>query len=174
MVNRSPPRMFLPNLNVYLTCVFGLSLLFSSTAISALPRAICGYALLNVTAAMGQADLDFILRVTFWFYYGLFAVVLGIVWLVVRLFPQIRLPERERRYRLGHLILNGSNILGIIGFLTVLLHQRSLRNSIIPNQVPYASELDHQPLNVAMTIMLICAPIGLYMIWSAQQRAEPA
>jgi hypothetical protein len=54
----------------------------------------------------------------------------------------------------------------------VFLNQRSLRNSIIPNQVPYASELDHQPLNVAMVIMLICAPIGLYMVSSSRQRPE--
>jgi hypothetical protein len=164
--------MFLPNLNVCLACVFGLSFLFSSTVVSALPRGVFGYALLSVTAAIGQADLDFILRVVFWFYYGFFAVVLGIIWLMVGLSPRIRLPKRERRYRLGHLILIGANILGIIGFLTVLLQQRSLRNSIIPNQVPYASELDRQALNVAMAIVLICAPIGLFMVLSSRQRSE--
>jgi hypothetical protein len=133
---------------------------------------VFGYALLKVTAAMDHVDLDFITRVVFWYYYC-FAIVLGIVWLIVGLSPRIRLPERERRDRLRHLFLIGTNILGIIGFLTVLLHQRSLRYAITPNQIPYASELDHQPINVAMAIMLICAPMGLYMVWSSRQRPEP-
>jgi hypothetical protein len=169
----SSERMFLPNLNVYLTCVFGLSFLFSGTVITALPRAVFGYALLKVTAAMGQVDLDFITRVTFWFYYGFFALVLGIFWLTMGLSPRIRLPEWERRYRLGHLFLSGANILGIMGVVAVVLHQRSLRYAITPNQIPYASLLDHQPINVAIAIMLICAPVGLFMVWSSRQRPEP-
>lgn len=162
--NHSSERMFLPNLNVYLTCVFVLGSLFSSTEVTALPRAFLWVAVLMTTHSLEDAGRS---SAIFWFYYYFFALLLGIVWLAKGLSPRIRNPERERRYRLGHLLLIGANILGILGILLLFFHHRSLGNEVA------ASEMNHQPINAAMAFMLICAPIGLYMIWSSRQRPEP-
>jgi hypothetical protein len=164
--------MFLPNLNVYLACVFGLSFVFSSGVIGIAPMAIV-YALAGViTVILGQDPFS-VLRYAFWFYYYLFAIVLGIVWINVGLSPAIRLPERERRYRLGHWLLSGTNIVGIVGLIATVLHQRSRYEPTTPDRLAHATEVFDRPIIVAMTIVLVCAPIGLFMIWSSRRRTEP-
>jgi hypothetical protein len=91
--NHSSERVFLPNLNVYLACVFAVGALFSSTEITALPRELFGYALLMMTRPLDEAGQLFLFRAMFWFYYGVFAVVLGFVWTTKGYLPEFDSPN---------------------------------------------------------------------------------
>jgi heme/copper-type cytochrome/quinol oxidase subunit 2 len=167
-----PQHRFLPNLNVYLACVFGLSFLFSSGVIGIAPRAIV-YALAGVVAVIAGQNPFSVLRIAFWFYYFLFAIVLGIVWLVAGLSPRFPVSKREHRYRLGHWLLRCTNVVGIVGLIATFLDQRALHEAATPEQIAHASATFYRPIVITLTIVLVCAPMALYMVWSSRQRPEP-
>lgn len=143
--------MFLQNFNVFIAC-FGLLAMFAAGPIIILVSAV-------LTPLRAGQD-RFFATYMFPLAYALLALILLAFWFKTGLAPAKRLPERERRYQLGHWLVAITSIATVLAFAFPLLlaHATGKHNFVM---------LAWLTLPVYSFGFLIWAG-GLYMIWSSR------
>ncbi len=145
--------MFFANLNVFFACLI-LSALFAAG-----PLLMVASILLAPLAHMQKAYAGFMFPAI----YFLLALPLVFFWWKTGLAPATRIPERERRYRMGHWLVGITTIATIAAFAApfLLAHFSGKTNFVMLGWITW----------IALPIYAFCYlawAAGLYMIWSSR------